>query len=174
MIQDMKKYELLANVMKAALESPDESGTVTIEGQVLQFEKNPAPGIRLLVEPPPGAEGTGAVKATVFEGSDAPHDSYPSGIPFLAGQVSAVLTVPGESKATNVQWHVEDAKATAEELGQLCESDGWARAKKSPKIPLFLPIGFVVYEREELSRVIMHTSVGDKGVVMLMEGPTKR
>lgn len=173
MIPNMKKFELLANVMKAAVESPDAAGEVEIEGQVLQFRKSPAPGIRLRVEPPRGAESEAALNATVFEGSDAPPDDYPSGIPFLAGRVSAVLTVPGEANTTNVQWHVEDPKAAAEELGQLCESDDWVRAKKSPKIPLFLPIGFVVYEREEMSRVVMHTSVGDKGVVMLMEGPKR-
>jgi len=170
-IQDMKKFELLANVMKTALESPDDSGEVEIEDQVLQFRKNPAPGIRLRVEPAPGGAAEGAVFATVFEQSEARPSDYPSGIPFLSGLVAAVLTVPGETQTTNVQWHVEDAKVTAEELTRVCESEGWERAKKAPKIPLFLPIGLAVFERDEMSRVIMHTSVGSKGVVMLMEGP---
>jgi hypothetical protein len=169
----MKKFELLANVMKTALESPDDSGEVEIEGQVLQYRKDPAPGVRLRVEPTPGAGPEGALFATVFEQSEAPPNDYPSGIPFLAGRVAAVLTAPGETRTTNVQWHVEDAKVTAEELNQLCESEGWVRAKKAPKIPLFLPIGFAVFERDEMSRVVMHTSVGSKGVVMLMEGPKK-
>jgi hypothetical protein len=166
---DMKVCERVATVMKTALESDEETGVVEVDGQALQYTKKPAPGIRLKVEPAPGAEAGSAVYSTVFEPAESMPNGYPAGIPFLAGRVAAVITVPGETEGVNVQWQVEDPKAAAKELVDLSESDGWTRQKKGLKIPLFLPIGIALLERDDRTRTIIDTSVGSRGVVMLME-----
>ena len=166
---DMKLYERVASVMKTALESDAETGEVEVDGQVLQFTKNPAPGIRLKVEPAPGAETGNAVYSTVFEPAESTPNGYPAGVPFLAGRVAAVITVPGAAEGVNVQWQVEDPKVAAKELVELSESEGWTRQKKDLKIPLFLPIGIALLEHDDRTRTIIDTSVGSRGVVMLME-----
>ncbi|NIR45797.1 MAG: hypothetical protein GWN99_15295 [Gemmatimonadetes bacterium] len=169
MFDDMKEYERLATVMKKALESGEDEGEVTDNGSTLRFKKNPAPGIRLRIEPKPGDEGARRFEGTVYDAAPDRPEGYPDQLPFLPDQACMVMTVPGTSGAS-VQWQVDDAQATAGELERLSEADGWQPSEQSVKAPSFLPIGLTLLQRGDDARLIIHTSVGSKSAVMLLDG----
>lgn len=173
MFDELKEYERLANVMKQALESGESQGEVTADGTTLRFQKNPRPGVRLHIEPKPGGEAAGRFEGTVYDEAPDRPQGYPSELPFLADLACMVMVVPGREDAATVQWQVEDSKATADQLARLSEAEGWVPSKQSLKAPSFLPIGLVLLERGDRTRLILHTSMGSKSVVMLIDGASR-
>ncbi len=137
---------------------------VAVNGNVLQLQFDPEPGVDRRVTSP---SMPGGMPNTTYIAADERAASYPPELPFLPGLAVSVQALPegmaGGASAT--WWQVADVEGAVAELRAQSTADGWLEGAETvlAVIPGFPALRILNFERAKGERRLIHVSPTGSG-----------